>query len=110
MHKSEQDNLYSILKQVKKYEDDKHTFSNTFTDMLKNEIDATEELEVYNNLSKLISRYKDDHESLQMIEEIVEALTNGAKLSEILLIAKDEIEEPTPVNVMNTDEFNNIKH
>ncbi|MDK2800626.1 MAG: hypothetical protein PWP27_1476 [Clostridiales bacterium] len=110
MKEIENINLFSVLTEVEKLEDSKNKFSNTFTDMLKNEIDATDEPEVYNNIRKLVYKYKDDEKALQIIDEVVEALSEGATLSEILLIAKDEIEYPTPINVMNLDEFNAPKH
>ncbi|MBZ4644569.1 MAG: hypothetical protein JG777_58 [Clostridia bacterium] len=110
MDEIENINLYSVIKEVEKYEDGENKLSNTFTDMLKNEIDATDEQEVYNNIRNLIYKYKDEEKSLEIIDEVVEALSDGAKLSEIFLIARDEIEHPTPVNVMNLDEFNTLEH
>ncbi len=102
-------NLYNVLKDVEGLEGEENKLSNTFTAMLKDEIDATDEQEVYSNLHKIIYKYKNDEKMLKVIDEVVEALAAGAKLSEILLIAKDEIVHPTPINTMNLDDFNTIR-
>ncbi|WHH58529.1 hypothetical protein [Petroclostridium sp. X23] len=106
MTSAEKGNLFSVFTDVERLEDEKNRMSNTFTDMIKNEIDATDEQEVYNNLRNMIYKYKDDGLALTVMEEMSEALTNGAKLSEILLIAADEIQLDTPVNTLDLDQFN----
>ncbi len=102
-------NLYNVLKDVEGLEGEENKLSNTFTAMLKDEIDATDEQEVYSNIRNVIYKYKDDEKKLQVIDEVVAALATGAKLSEILLIVKDEIVHPTPINTMNLDDFNTIR-
>ena len=102
-------NLYSLMQEVEKFEGEDNKFSNTFTDMFKNEIDATDEQEVYNNLRNLIYKYKDDKNSMKIIDEFTEAITDGATLSEILTIARDEIDIITPINAMDLDEFSNYE-
>lgn len=101
-------NLYAVLNEVRQLEGGENKLSNIFTEMLKDEINVLDEQQIYNNLHGLIDKYKDDQKALRLIDEVFEELCNGATLSEIFLIAKDEILSPTPINAMELDGFNNF--
>lgn len=67
---------------------------NAFTEILKDEINSLDESEIYNNVINLIRKYINDENSLKLIDEVIEAISGGASMTEILLVARDEVVEP----------------
>jgi hypothetical protein len=93
--------------EIEKYSNSENEIGNMFVEMLKDEIDSTEESEIYQSVKKLILKYIDNKNALKIIDEVIEAISGGASMTEVLLVARDEVIEPTPVNVMSLESLVN---
>ena len=99
--------LKFAMNEIERFSDRENEICNTFVEMLKDEIDSTDEKEIYQEVKKLILKYIDNKNSLKIIDEVIEAISGGASMTEVLLVAKDEVIEPTPFNVINLEVFEN---
>ena len=97
--------LNFALDQVNLVLDKETEVANTFVEMLKDEINSIDEIEIYNNVKKLINKYKDDNNSIRLIDEVISALTDGASMTEILLVARDEVIEPTTIDDLDMEDI-----
>lgn len=93
--------LRFAINEIEKSSDRENEIGNTFVEMLKDEIDSTDEAEIYRGVKKLIMKYINNKNSLKIIDEVIEAISGGASMTEVLLVARDEVLEPTPLNVMD---------
>lgn len=95
--------LRFALNEMSELKNDRKKIEGTFTEILKDEINSIEESQIFNNVISTADKYKDDNNALDIIEDVFKAITGGASLAEILLVTKDELVNPTPINVINTD-------
>lgn len=77
--------------------------ANTFVEILKDEINSTHEKETYNNVKELILKYQDNNQALKIIDEVISSITGGASMTEVLLVARDEVVAPIRIDNMIND-------
>lgn len=100
--------LKFAINEIERFPNSENEIGNMFVEMLKDEIDSTDEKEIYRGVKKLILKYIDNKRDLNIIDEVIEAISGGASMTEVLLVARDEVIEPTPVNVMNFENLANM--
>lgn len=95
MYMEQKIDLNFALNQIASYSHVEEDIASTFVEMLKDEINSVEEDEIYHNVKNLIIKYRIDEKALNIIDEVITSITGGATMTEILLVARDEIVEPT---------------
>lgn len=66
-----------------------------FAEMFKDEMNANEEVKLYNGIKRIIRKYAEDHKSLSVIDEFTRVISGGVSLEEIMKITIEEAEHPT---------------
>lgn len=66
-----------------------------FAEMFKDEMNANEEVKLYNGIKRIIKKYAEDHKSLSVIDEFTRVISGGVSLEEIMKITIEEAEHPT---------------
>ena len=100
---NENNSIMETLSEIEKTEKDICNLPLVFSEIFKDEINATEENDLYEAVKKIIRKYCDDDKALAVLNEFTGALCSGASLEEILLIARDEALSPTPATGITVD-------
>jgi len=66
-----------------------------FTEIFKDEINANDELRLYNGVKRIVKKYSSDREALAVLDEFTSVISGGASLGEILKVVRDEAVNPT---------------
>jgi hypothetical protein len=66
-----------------------------FAEILKDEINANDEQELYFGVKNIIKKYSGEREAFEAIDEFIKVITGGASLDEIIQLAIDEAHNPT---------------
>lgn len=77
-----------------------------FTDILKDEINANDELSIYKGIKELVNKYSEDISAISIINELIQTLTGGASLGEIMHISKEEMSYQCTDPIKASDAFN----
>jgi len=93
----------AYVSELEKIEKDICNLPLIFSEIFKDEVNANDENKIYNGVKRVIKKYSGDRSSMEAIDEFVRVLSGGTSLSEILLIARDEALNPTPVTEMQVD-------
>lgn len=80
-----------------------------FAEMFKDEVNANDELRMFNGVMRIIKKYSGDAGSIGIINEFTGVITGGATLEEILQITCDEAVNPTLASKLVTDESCRLK-
>lgn len=99
--------LKFALNEIQKNNKKEEEIANVFVEMLKDEINSESEMEIFNNVKALINKYHYDDKILGIIDEVIEAISGGATMTEVLLVAKDEVLEPTIDDKINLEKIIN---
>ena len=75
-----------------------------FAEMLKDEINAVDEHELYSGIKDLLNKYSKDQGLMALIHEYTRVLTGGTSLQEILEITIDEAVSPTLASRLTVDD------
>ena len=75
-----------------------------FAEMFKDEINANEEHKLYSGVKRIIRKYTGNREAMTAINEFTSVISGGASLNEILLIAKDEVLNPTAASEVTVNQ------
>ncbi len=92
-----------IIPELEKLEKDNCHLRQIFAEVLKDEINAIPEDDLYNNVKSFINTYSGDAKAINIINEFTEIISGGASLNEILQITRDEVVNPTIVTEITTD-------
>lgn len=101
--------LQELLKSMDKTDKDICNFQLVFSEMLKNEINAADEHEIYKKVMKVIRKYQKDEKCITAINEFFSAISEGADLKEIMNISIDEASSPSTVSDLIIDDSCQIK-
>lgn len=101
--------LQGLLKKMDEADKEICNFQLVFTEILKNEIDAADEREIYAKVMKILQKYLNDEKSLKAIYEFFSAISEGADLEEVMNIAIDEAENPSAVSELTIDDSCTVK-
>ena len=94
------ENLRQAVSDMEMMEKKVFNLSLIFAEMLKDEINANDELKLYNGIKRLISKYSKDRTAISAVDEFTSVLTGGANLEEIMQVSLDEAVNPTPVTAL----------
>lgn len=75
-------------------EKEKHNLPMIFTEILKDEINANDELNIYHGIKKFIQKHSENRNSIYIINEFFKILSGGVSLDEIMQISLDETRNP----------------
>jgi len=103
------DELQELLKKMDKTDKDICNFQLVFAEILKNEINAADEHEIYKKVMKVIRKYQKDEKCQTAINEFFSAISEGADLKEIMNIAVEEAASPSAVSEITIDDSCIIK-
>lgn len=103
------ENLLHALDEMEKTEKKVFNLSLIFAEMLKDEINANDEIKLYNGVKRLIGKYSGNSAAIAAVDEFTSVLTGGASLEEIMQVSVDEAENPTPATGLTVDE-SHLKH
>lgn len=84
-----------IIPELESLEKDNCHLSQVFAEVMKDEINANPEDDLYKNVKSFIHKYSNDMNAIKLVNEFTEAISGGASLNEILQITRDEVVEPT---------------
>jgi len=101
--------LQELLNKMDKTDKEICNFQLAFCEILKNEIDAADEHEIYSKVLKILRKYQNDENSLKVIYEFFSAITEGSDLEEIMNIAIDEAVNPSTISELTIDDSCLIK-
>lgn len=93
-----------ILPELDKLEKEKCNLPQVFAEVLKDEINANNEYDLYHNVKDFISKYSKDANSLKVINEFTKAISGGASLNEILQITREEVTNPSISTGLTTED------
>lgn len=96
--------LQELLKRMDKTDKEICNFQLVFCEILKNEINAADEHEIYSKVLKVMRKYQDDEKTLSAIYEFFSAVSEGADLEEIMNIAIDEATNPSALSELTVDD------
>lgn len=101
--------LKKLLDRMDKADKEICNFQLVFTEILKNEINAADEHDIYIQILKVIRKYEKDENALNAIYEFFSAISEGADLEEIMNISIDEASSPSPMSELTVDNSCKIK-
>ena len=97
------ENLFQALSDMERMEKKVFNLSLIFAEMLKDEINANDELRLYNGVKRIIARYSGDRHVISVVDEFTGVLTGGASLEEVMHVALEEAENPTSATGLMND-------
>lgn len=101
--------ILTLLEQIQKVEKEICNFHLVFAEMMKDEINAFDEHEMYAGVMKIMRKYAKDDKSMTVINEFFSAITGGASLEEIMSIAIEEAQDPSVASGLTVDDSCKIK-
>lgn len=104
MNKKETAQIVQILSELEPMEKEVCNLSLFFSETFKDEINANDEQKMYRSIKRVIRKYAADTESMTAIDEFTRAMTGGASLTEIFLIAKEEAASPSLASGLTIDD------
>lgn len=96
--------LQDLLKRMDATDKEICNFQMVFCEILKNEINAAAEHDIYSKVLKVIRKYQEDEKTLSAIYEFFSAVSEGADLEEIMNIAIDEATNPSALSELTVDD------
>ncbi|TYQ17720.1 UNVERIFIED_CONTAM: hypothetical protein Cloal_0082 [Acetivibrio alkalicellulosi] len=93
----------NAVNELEKIEPELCNIPSVFAEILKNEINANDEQKLYNGIKRIVRKYSQQKNGIQIINELVRVLCGGATLDEILEISKEEALNPTTVTDIVAD-------
>lgn len=101
--------ILGLMEDMEKVERDICNFPLVLAEMLKDEINAADEQEMYKSFKKLIKEYAEDEKGMSAINAFFGAITGGASLEEIITIAIEESQDPTVASGLIVDDSCKIR-
>lgn len=96
-----------ILPKLDKLEKEKCNLPQVFAEIIKDEINANNEYDLYHDVKDLISKYSEDANAINIINEFTQAISGGATLNEVLQITCEEVIVPSiSTGLMSENECN----
>lgn len=96
--------LQELLKKMDATDKEICNFQLVFCEILKNEINAADEHEIYSKVLKVVRKYQEDEKTLAAIYEFFSAISEGADLEEVMNIAIDEATNPSALSELAVDD------
>lgn len=93
-----------LVNEMESIEKDVCNLPLVFSDMFKNEINANDERKLYNGVKRIIKKYAQEGDAIEIINEFTRVISGGASLEEILLISKDEAMNPSLASAISVDD------
>ena len=93
-----------IFPELDKLEKEKCNLPQVFAEILKDEINANNEYDIYHDVKEFINKYSKDANSLKVINEYTQAISGGATLNEILQITMEEVINPSISTGLTTED------
>lgn len=84
-----------LLMEMEELEKRDGRFRLVLAEILKDEINANDEENLYNGIIRILREYHDNEHVSQLINEITAAVSGGATMEEIIRISMDETVNPT---------------
>jgi hypothetical protein len=97
-------NLLQSVIEMEEMEKKSCNFPLVFTEMLKDEINANDEIKLYNGVKRIIRKYSENQKAISAINEFTSIIAGGASLEEIIRISLDESENPSLASKINVDD------
>lgn len=101
--------LKELLGRVQKTEKEICNFSLVFAEIFKNEINASDDHELYIRLMEVIRKYADDEKIFSALNEFFNAIAEGATLEEVMEIAIEEAGDPSALSELTVDDSCKLK-
>lgn len=98
------DSLLEAVAQLEHMEREVCNLPLVFAEMFKDEINASDEREMYNGVKQIVRKYEKDKYALSVINDFTSAISGGASLEEILTITMDEVKDPTLASSVTVDQ------
>lgn len=108
MFKVQSNHTTELISHMDNLEKEKHSLPMIFTEILKDEINANDELSIYRGIKELVEKYSKDAVSISIINELIKTLSGGASLDEIMQIAVDQMSYPYAVSDKASVAFFNL--
>jgi len=89
--------LMDLVSEIEKAEKENPNVPLIFTEVLKDEINANNEVRMYNGMKRLIKKYSEDSKSTAILNEVTRVMSGGTSLSDSLSVSIDEALHPTLV-------------
>lgn len=102
--------IVELLDQMEKVEKDICNFPMVFVEMMKNEINANDEQEMYNSVKKLLRKHAKDAKAISLMEDFFGAISGDASLEEIMTIAIEEAQDPSLTSELTVDDSCRVKN
>ncbi|MCX8128699.1 MAG: hypothetical protein N3I35_01210 [Clostridia bacterium] len=108
IRKDDNSSALELISELESMENDVCNISIIFAEMLKDEINANDEEQLFSDIKKIINKYSDDMNALSLLNEFTEAVTGGATMLEILQITRDEAKSPSAATDITVSKDCNI--
>lgn len=92
-----------LINELESLEKDNSNLPLIFSEILKDEINANDEIKLYNGIKRIIKKYSQEKGNIAAIQEFVRVLCGGASIDEILQVTKEEVINPTVSTELTTD-------
>lgn len=92
-----------LINELESLEKDNCNLPQIFSEILKDEINANDERRLYNGIKRIIKKYSQEKDNIEVIQEFVRILCGGASMDEILQVTKEEVINPTISTELTTD-------
>jgi hypothetical protein len=108
MRMNHAENTVEIVGKLESLEREMCNLALIFAEMFKDEINANDEMEMYNGIKDVIKKYSGDKRAVSLINEYTRAISGGASLDEILQLTMDEARYPTLASEITVDKKCNL--
>lgn len=104
INNTNENSLIQSVAEMEEMEKKSCNFPLVFTEMFKDEINANDELKLYNGVKRIIRKYSENLKAISAINEFTSIIAGGASLEEIIRISLDEAENPSLASEIHVDD------
>lgn len=81
---------FELIRELEEMEKDICNLPDIFSQIVKDEINANDEHRLFNGFKRLVKKYSQDKKELEVLDEMMRVLCGGASINELLQVIKEE--------------------